>query len=253
MDDLHICGRDVTIDGVGGVLGSAGPVYIRTGGEKITTITGVMQFDILDIPWLVAQGTWEDVILHEMGHVIGIGTLWGYIGLVDGALNYLGANAINIWNSWGCVGTPPVETDGGPGTAGGHWDEDCLINEFMTGFINAPPNPISTLTIASVEDIGYEVNYATADEYNGGDTTCCASGSPALAPETTNKPELSDAGRAEAIAYGKQLLSQNQRPPPAEGTEGGHDENGPVYVGDRFVVILYMERENIYDVFVNNK
>ena len=46
---------------------------------------------------------------------------------------YNGNNAIREWESI-CGNTPlPIETDGGDGTAGGHWDEDCLRGELMTG------------------------------------------------------------------------------------------------------------------------
>jgi len=43
IDDLYICGRYTNIDGTGGVLGSAGPIYIRTSNGL--PITGRMQFD----------------------------------------------------------------------------------------------------------------------------------------------------------------------------------------------------------------
>ena len=72
-----------------------------------------------------------------MGHVIGIGTLWSFNNLVIDDLDYLGEEAIDVRiNDWGCSSSaPPVETDFGPGTRGGHWDEDedCLQDEFMTG------------------------------------------------------------------------------------------------------------------------
>ena len=62
-----------------------------------------------------------------MGHVIGIGTLWDNNDLITGDLVYNGANAKRVWKDWGCVSnSPPIEKDGGPGTRGGHWDEDCL-------------------------------------------------------------------------------------------------------------------------------
>ncbi len=60
----------------------------------------------------------------------------------------------------------PVETDAGPGTAGGHWDEETFRNELMTGFVNGSNNPMSRVTIACLEDMGYQVNYAAADGYS---------------------------------------------------------------------------------------
>lgn len=50
VDDMHICGKDVFIDGAGkvngtNILGSAGPSFTRTNQAtgKVTTQTGVMR------------------------------------------------------------------------------------------------------------------------------------------------------------------------------------------------------------------
>ena len=58
-----------------------------------------------------------------MGHVIGIGTLWKSNNLTDTNNDYrVGTKATAVWqNDWGCVGTPPIEKDYGPGTMFGHW------------------------------------------------------------------------------------------------------------------------------------
>ena len=73
VDDLHICGRDVNIDGSGKILGSAGPSYVREEAGKETTVTGIMEFDVADVADLVSAGTWEAVILHEIGKLICLG------------------------------------------------------------------------------------------------------------------------------------------------------------------------------------
>jgi hypothetical protein len=36
-----------------------------------------MQFDSADVANMYANGTWTNVILHEIGHILGIGTLQG--------------------------------------------------------------------------------------------------------------------------------------------------------------------------------
>jgi hypothetical protein len=38
-------------------------------------------------------------------------------------------------------------------------------NELMTGFISGLPDPLSTVTIGSLQDMGYTVNYSMADSY----------------------------------------------------------------------------------------
>ena len=43
IDDLHICGQVSEIDGVGKVLGSAGPLVTRNDLGKFTAVTGRMK------------------------------------------------------------------------------------------------------------------------------------------------------------------------------------------------------------------
>ena len=75
LDDVFIAGFEQSIDGRGGVLGFAGPdfVYDDTG----LTMTGSMFFDSTDIERLLRSDPnfWTNIVEHEMGHVLGIGTL----------------------------------------------------------------------------------------------------------------------------------------------------------------------------------
>ena len=59
----------------------------------------------------------------------------------------------------------PVEDTGGPGTADGHWRESVLDNELLTGFIDSGSNPLSVVTVGSLEDIGYVVDLSAADSF----------------------------------------------------------------------------------------
>ena len=54
---------------------------------------------------------------------------------------------------------------GGPGTAEGHWRETTFDDELMTGFIEQGEMPLSRMTIASLQDLGYEVNLDAANAY----------------------------------------------------------------------------------------
>ena len=63
------------IDGPRGILGQAGPC-ITTKSPKECSRVGLMQFDLSDMQGMVNDGSIDAIILHEMGHVIGIGTLW---------------------------------------------------------------------------------------------------------------------------------------------------------------------------------
>lgn len=170
VDDLRIDAKGEIIDGPRGTLGQAGPEFIRR--DSSLPITGSMTFDTADLASMESDGSLEDVIIHEMGHVLGLGTLWEEMGLVEGAntsnWRYTGPNAAREFGAlMGRDSAPvPVETDGGAGTAGGHWDEETFRTELMTGFVNGASNPLSRVTIACLEDMGYEVNYDVADGYS---------------------------------------------------------------------------------------
>lgn len=170
IDDLVIRASAPEIDGVGNILGQAGPTNLRAG--SFLPIAGVMEFDAADLDQLEAAGQLENVILHEMGHVLGIGTIWTRLDLITGSFSndpqYVGEGAIAEYNDiFGLSeSSVPVENTGGLGTRNGHWRESILDNELMTGFLNNGVNPLSSITVASLGDLGYEVNLGAADPYS---------------------------------------------------------------------------------------
>lgn len=178
MDDLVIEASLIPIDGPGGVLGAAGPCFIRTAG--FLPLLGGMVFDVADVAALEANGSLGSVILHEMGHVIGIGSLWTRFNLLANPslpnspgvdTRYTGVNGIAGFDSiggttyTGGLKVPVENTQGGQGTRDTHWRESVLANELMTGFLNMGSNPLSLLTVRSLQDLGYSVNTAAADPF----------------------------------------------------------------------------------------
>jgi adhesin/invasin len=176
IDDVKVYITVEDIDGPGGILGQAGPCYYRTGGGAFP-LTGVMRFDLADVNDLEASGLLDDVIVHEMGHVLGFGSLWNassnaFLVGAGGADPYFnGAAAIAAFDAAGGAARTdpkvPVENTGGPGTRDGHWRESVHNSELMTGWIEAGgvTNPLSAITIASFADMGYVVNMGAADPY----------------------------------------------------------------------------------------
>jgi hypothetical protein len=173
VDDLIILVSLVPIDGVGTILGAAGPCFIRAADGL--TILGAMRLDTDDLDALEAQGLLADVILHEMGHVLGFGTLWEMDSLLADAggadPHFTGPGATLAFNdeggtSYSAGAKVPVENMGGPGTVDAHWRESVFDNELMTGFINFGTNPLSGVTVASLADEGYLVNVLGADAYS---------------------------------------------------------------------------------------
>lgn len=171
------------IDGPYNVLGSAGPDTLAPAGGYWFTQTGSMTFDSADLAQMASGGTLTDVIKHEMGHVIGIGTLWTTNGLyTNGTGQYTGAYGLAEYKTEFNQPTAtyiPIELGGGGGTANGHWNESDdfgqtatgivdgqgrdMKHELMTGWLNTPTFTSRT-TVASLQDLGYTVNISAVPE-----------------------------------------------------------------------------------------
>jgi hypothetical protein len=189
------------IDGPGKIIAQAGPCYYRPSSS--IPIMGTMEFDAADIQNYINTGRFNSVVLHEMNHVFGFGTMWTVKGLLKnpaydsldaptGSQNprFVGATAIAQCMAHGgnanlCSVSAgvAVEQCGEVGTADGHWREifttDCsgagkgpvggtlaFDSELMTGWVEATANmPWSTTTIGSFQDLGYTVNLLAADAF----------------------------------------------------------------------------------------
>lgn len=197
IDDLLILARIEPIDGAGGTLGSAGDCgWLRTSNGL--TMIGQMRFDSADVETLISDGTLGDVILHEMGHVLGFsgyrfdltmqtgftrdcielqtsGTPPNVVpqdthytcalgrAMFDsiGGGSYTGGNKVPLENC-----QTGVSASCGSGTYNGHWREVTFYNELMTGYLNSGTNPLSTLTVSAMGDLGYLVNLGAASSYS---------------------------------------------------------------------------------------
>ena len=174
INNLVILAQGSPIDGPGRILGQAGPTRLRPGNAGAAAFLpakGEMAFDTADLASMETDGTLDDVIAHEMGHVIGIGTIWDNKGLLKGAgtskPTFSGPAAMREFGILKGTGPAavPVEEEGGGGTRDSHWNDEDFANELMTGFVNQSDNPLSRMTIASLEDMGYKVDLNAAEPY----------------------------------------------------------------------------------------
>lgn len=175
IDDVLILAQGTAIDGPGKILGQAGPTHLRpgtAGASAFLPARGIMSFDTADLKAMEQRGTIKDVITHEMGHVLGFGTVWELRNQLKGMgtanPTFAGTNAKREYRSLrgsGGLRRVPLENTGGPGTAESHWRETIFRSELMSGFIAAPGNPLSRLTAASLADIGYTVDMGAAEEF----------------------------------------------------------------------------------------
>lgn len=170
IDDLLILAEGKIIDGVNNILGQAGPTHVRP--DSRIPIKGIMSFDSADLQGLEDSGELLDVIIHEMGHVLGIGTIWSELNLIEGSGTnnpvFVGPASMIEYGSLVGFNIPtkvPVANTGGPGTREGHWRELTFDSELMTGFDDPGRNAMSRVTIASLQDLGYQVNLDAADIY----------------------------------------------------------------------------------------
>jgi hypothetical protein len=175
IDDILILAQGSAIDGRGGILGQAGPTHIRPPGRRASAhlpVKGIMAFDTADLAQMQSDGTLNDVITHEMGHVLGIGTVWDLKQLLRGANGanptFAGEAAMGEYQTLRGGGRRkrvPVENTGGAGTRNSHWRETVFRNELMSGFIGEAGNPLSRMTAASLGDLGYKVDLDAAEPF----------------------------------------------------------------------------------------
>ena len=184
VDDLLIYADAREIDGLGGIFAGAGPCLIRQGIGL--PMVGVMFFDIEDLDEMEEEQGGEHLdgtILHEMAHVMGFGTIWEYLELLEDPVDpddptgdedphFVGEEALAAFDSIGGDeyegGDPvPVQNLGGRGVVNGHWRESVFDTELMTPYLDGGvANPLSIVTIASFQDLGYEkVDLDLADDF----------------------------------------------------------------------------------------
>ena len=173
VQDLVIYASVQDIDGAGKILAQSGPCVTRSRASGGLTSLGLMLFDAADLASMSQRGILQDVITHEMLHIVGVGTLWSDKHLVAAegtpSVAYYGTQGRQGCTDDGgttvCASAVPVENNGVPGTADAHWRESTFGNELMTGYVNLNGMPLSAITVGSLADLGYEVNPLAADPY----------------------------------------------------------------------------------------
>ena len=188
IDDMAIVVAAEDMDGRGGTLAAAGLCMHRGEGygkQSRTPLFGVFVMDESDVEYLAGERDGIlGVMIHEIGHLMGIGTTWYRKAPADGMtfdpptrhfmahieptfqhygeeIAFLGANARKAWDESGgtkeafSLNGTPIATTGGPGSFGGHWDETVMTTELMTPFHNGGvENPFSAISFQSMADIG---------------------------------------------------------------------------------------------------
>lgn len=196
--------------------------------------------------------------------MLGIGTLWDTKGLVGSVLDgcpYSGSKASEEFEALSGCPTIPIDLSGGVEGCY-HWSEACLGKELMTPFIDeGTGNPFSRISIASLEDIGYTVDYSSADRYRTSDLNSTLPGclcNPARQllrasdkPTTSRRAQvtLSSELHRYAVAVGLAYLEDRDGP----SLEGRGDGDDIVYVGNQVVSILVEQNQHMFVVVVQKE
>ena len=184
IDDLRIYMG--TFEGRGAV-GYGGPSVLRQ--ETHLPVLGCMAFDLSNANLLITG-------LHEIGHVLGFGTVWYDLGFpqdLDGDTHFNGPLAIAAFNDaggWDYTGKKvPVEKGDGA-----HWRVPLLSGELMGP---GGGGALSAITVQSVADLGYGVDVTQADAY----TLSSATAGKASAKITAAMPAIPGVDVTQADAY----------------------------------------------------
>ncbi|MEH2197427.1 hypothetical protein [Nostoc sp.] len=163
IDDVNFKISATTLDGAGGTAAQTKIDFMRFG--TMLPAQSITQFDAADIAELESSGELFSVVQHELLHGLGFGNLWEAKGLVDYAgtplAQYNGKEAVKAFNELGGLTDNIALENEGNGSAGLHWNESLFQDEAMTADYNNVKGgnaPISAVTIASLADLGYQVN-----------------------------------------------------------------------------------------------
>lgn len=188
VDDLVIFVSVSYIDGIGGTVGRGGPCWVRDQGNL--PFVAVLTIDADDWASLVAEDQAEPLIVHEILHGVGFGSIWPLTDLVsdtgttdpryqgtDGKLGCLAVAGVAACDA----GVPVEGKPAGLGARDAHWRESVFATEVMTGY--GPFVAFSVVTVRSLADLGYTVNVEDADPFSLASIRLLTDGQPRVATE----------------------------------------------------------------------
>ena len=151
------------------IAGQGGPCVIRANGLPLL---GTVSLNILNYNTL-SDRKLDDLIQHEVGHVLGLGTIWGrgvMTTLVNGGSDaldpiFVGANALAAFPRLGqsrrfTGRTVPLQLN-----SRGHWRGDAFAGEIMAPSLTAQPQRTSAVTVAALRDLGWDAELEAHDDF----------------------------------------------------------------------------------------
>jgi hypothetical protein len=138
-------------------------------GDSLPSV-GIIKFDDADLAGVEAAGNLELLVVHQIAHALGFASiLWDQYGLRLGKGTsdplFVGSAAIAKFNAAGgseYLGDPVPLENTGLG-ADDHWRAAVFGCELLSQWCEV--TPVSAITLGSLEDLGYQVDYSAADDF----------------------------------------------------------------------------------------
>ena len=187
IDDIAVLVRASYIDGPGGTIGLAQTCVVRARGFLPpfgpTTVDfmpaySFVRLDEDDLARVTTEGKLYDLMLHELGHAVGlVPWAWTLLDLVEDVrpagsviyhdTHFTGSGAIEAFDAAGgsTYTGKKVPVDNTRFTFTGHWRGSVLGPELMTPTIQRNDNPLSRITARALEPLGYTVDLTKADSF----------------------------------------------------------------------------------------
>ena len=200
---------------------------------------------------------------------LGIGLLWSTFGLVndfglDGCTYKADTEAAKVFQDiTSCPATQTVELEDSvyadiSVSKCGHWSNECFNEKLL---MNANPGgaaKFSKITLASLKDMGYEINDRETDDITDPDIaeSCkCNGASQTAFEQSTYKIPLSEEATAAAVATGLAKLSKYQVnaaqfSADAAQNSAAESSSDAVFLGDKRIMVLMLERGVLHGVLV---
>ena len=163
---------DVATDMPADALAQASPCMWD---ENDVVRAGIVRINAERMQMLFQRNQLYEVFSHEIAHVLGLGVTWkkhefinkkrSHAWRYSGPSGPHGSHAID--GGWVM---PFVQTTGGAGSRGSHWEESVYHDELMTPYLDADAeSKLSALTVAALMDLGYRVDEQRAEPFSVGD------------------------------------------------------------------------------------
>ncbi len=153
-----------------GDLGTAARAGTCTRRADSSPVLGYVFFDEVDLGTLQAYGDLEEIMLHELTHVLGFGFRWVLLGLLDQDSDpvfdphFTGSRAIAAFDDAGGTNYTGAKVPTEPGQ--GHWRDSVFGNELMDSFLYVNRRePLSAITLEALVDMGFRVDVSHADPF----------------------------------------------------------------------------------------